>query len=486
MSTPNTHHGARAISAMLEAVPSGKIFFCGVGGISMSSLAELSIMDGYRTAGSDRTESGITRRLSSLGCEVHIGHEAKNVEDADIFVYTVAISPDNPEYVRAGELSIPRISRADYLGYLMTRRKSRIGISGTHGKSTCTAMCASIFAAAERDPVVMCGAEMIGSGGGSCVLGGGDSFIFEACEYMDSFLDFNPTAAVILNVEHDHVDYFSDIAQMRASFKKFADITQSDGEGCAIYNRDCAETVLALKDFEGKRYPFGICDGDSELSERDGFSAVSLVEERGRYSFDVKYNGVHLCHVRLSVPGRHNVYNALAAAAAAYNEGISPVDISEGLASFKGTRRRMEFKGSRNGADFYDDYAHHPTEIEASLRSARKFSSGRLICAFQSHTYSRTAALLEGFASSLSLADKVLIAPIYSARETDTLGVDQFVLANAVNEASKEGKSCKTAIGFGNFDEIVVELLSDTKPEDTVIVMGAGDLCLIFPKLGLK
>ena len=481
MSTPNTHYGAVEISKMLEAVPGGKIFFCGVGGINMSSLAELSLKDGYSVAGSDRTESDITRRLSALGCNVFIGQTAENVDGSDIFVYTVAISPDNPEYLRAEELGIPRISRADYLGYLMTRRKSRIGISGTHGKSTCTAMCSSVFSAAERDPVVMCGAEMIGScdSGSSCLIGGGDSFIFEACEYMDSFLDFNPTVAVILNMELDHVDYFSDMAQMRGSYKKFADITRNGGAGCAVYNRDCAETCLALKDFEGEMLPFGIGDGD-------GFSAVDLICERGHYSFNIMLNGEFFCHVDLSAPGRHNVYNALAATAAAYHEGISPDDIARGLSEFRGTRRRMEFKGRKGGADFYDDYAHHPTEIEASLGAARGFSDGRLICVFQSHTYSRTAALIDGFAQSLSIADKVMVAPIYSAREVDTLGVSQYVLADAVNKAANEKKRGDIARGFVDFDEIFVKLIEEIKPNDTVIIMGAGDICTIFPKFELE
>ena len=481
MSTPNTHHGANAISKMLEASGGRKVFFCGVGGINMSSLAELTMLDGYKTAGSDRTESDITRRLSELGCEISIGHSAKNVDGAGLFVYTVAISPDNPEYLRAEELSIPRVSRADYLGYLMTRRKSRIGISGTHGKSSCTAMCSAVFSAAGRDPVVMCGAEMIGSceKGSSCIIGNGDSFIFEACEYMDSFLDFNPTVAVVLNMELDHVDYFADMAQMRSSYKRFADITLEGGDGCAIYNRDCPETLLAMKDFKGKHLPFGIGEGA-------GLSAVNLSEEKGRYRFDITYNGEFLCHVALSVPGRHNVYNALAAAAAGYNDGISPDDIALGLASFRGTRRRMEYKGSLRGADFYDDYAHHPTEIEASLKAARRLSSGRLICVFQSHTYSRTAALLDGFASSLSHADRVLVAPIYSARETNTLGVSQYVLSDAINKGSNNQNCNKKASGFGDFDEIIVELVNEIKSDDTVIIMGAGNICSIFSKLELK
>lgn len=482
MSTPNTHHGAAAIEKMLKSAKGGPVFFCGAGGINMSSLAELTLLDGYSVRGSDRTESAATERLVSLGADIRIGHCAENLADCCAFVYTVAISPDNPEYVRASEMGIPMISRADFLGYAMTRRPHRIGISGTHGKSTCTAMCASVFAAARRDPVVMCGAEMIGdcSSGCSCIIGAGEDFIFEACEYMDSFLDFYPTVAVILNVEHDHVDYFKDMDQLRRSFLSFASIAGRSDGGCAVYNRDCAETVAALREYDGQRLPFGIGGGG------EGFTAIELTETKGRYSFKVLLNDEYFASVTLSVPGRHNVYNALAAIAAGHIRGISPEDISRGLAQFRGTRRRMEYRGSRDGAEFYDDYAHHPTEIEASLRSARGFGSGRLVCLFQSHTYSRTASLIESFANALSLADRVLVAPIYSARETDTRGISQYRLAEAVNLIAESKKMGKIAVGCGDFDECIKLLLEDIRPDDTVIVMGAGDIYKIFGKIGLK
>jgi len=481
MSTPNTHHGAAAIGEMLKKAEGGRIFFCGIGGINMSSLAELTLMDGFSVAGSDRAESDATRRLRRLGCDIYLTHDTENVNGADLFVYTVAISPYNPEYLWAGELGIPRISRADYLGYIMTRRKNRIGISGTHGKSTCTAMCNAIFSASGEDSVVMCGAEMIDETdvGCSCVIGKGDSFIFEACEYMDSFLDFNPTVAVILNVELDHVDYFDSIERMRDSFGRFAAITMENGIGCAVYNRDCAQTVKALEDFKGRRIPFGIGEGP-------GMSALALTEYRGRYSFDVSLDGNFFTHVELSVPGRHNVYNALAALSAGYTQGLSPAAMSRGLLGFKGTRRRMEYKGSIEGVDIYDDYAHHPTEIEASLTAARRFSFGRLICIFQSHTYSRTAVLLGDMANALSLADTVLVAPIYSARETDDLGVSQYVLADEVARVFKDKNMGNIALGCGDFDECIFKLLSMIQRGDTVIVMGAGDIYKIFDKLELE
>lgn len=482
MSTPNTHYGAKAIEKLLDKSRCKRIFFCGVGGINMSSLAHLSILDGYAVVGSDRTESALTRALEAMGAEIHIGHCADNLSGCDAFVYTVAISPDNEEYVRAGEMGLPRISRADFLGYAMTRRPCRIGISGTHGKSTCTAMCHSVYAAANRDPVVMCGAEMVGasSGGSSCVIGQGDSFIFEACEYMDSFLDFNPTVAVVLNMEMDHVDYFKDMGQMRRSYLDFANITRKFGEGCVVYNRDCEQTVRALSAFEGRHITFGV------ESEGEGFVARELCEERGCYSFNAYLNGEFFASVKLSVPGKHNVYNALAAMAVGYVGGISPEDCARGVGEFKGTRRRMEYKGSLSGARVYDDYAHHPTEIRASLASARKFSDGRLICLFQSHTYSRTAALLDDFADALSEADIAMIAPIYSARETDTLGVDQYVLADAINSLHKKNDMGKMSFGCGNFDECRESLMREMRQGDTVIVMGAGDVCSIIPEMNLR
>jgi UDP-N-acetylmuramate--alanine ligase len=469
MSTPNTHHGAERLSALLAKDRCEKIFFCGLGGVNMSSLAHMAMELGYKVAGSDRTESDLTRALSAAGADVRYGHSADNVIGCDAFVYTVAIAPDNPEYVKAGELGIPRISRADFLGYVMTAREMRIGICGTHGKSTTTAMCHSIFEAAGADPTVMCGSALSGIGS-PYRPGRGKHFIFEACEYMDSFLDFNPTAAVILNVEMDHVDYFHSIEQMRQSYASFAKITEKNG--AAIYNADDENTVKALESYRGRRISFGIKNENADFRASD-------IEFNGKgYSFTVLKNGGHYLRAELSVPGRHNILDALAAVAASYYGGIAPEDAAKGLSLFSGTHRRMEYKGELNGAPVFDDYAHHPTEIAATLEAARSLcGDGKVVCVFQSHTYSRTHALMDGFAEVLKNADKVLIAPIFPARETDTLGVDQYKLAERIGP---------NAAGFDRFGEIAEALSKTVSENDVAVIMGAGNINEIFPILDLK
>lgn len=469
MSTPNTHHGAERLSSLLAKDRCGKIFFCGLGGVNMSSLAHMAMELGYEVVGSDRTESELTRALSEAGADVRYGHSADNVEGCDAFVYTVAIAPDNPEYVRAGEMGIPRISRADFLGYVMTAREMRIGICGTHGKSTTTAMCHSIFESAGADPTVMCGSALSGVGS-PYRPGKGRHFIFEACEYMDSFLDFNPTAAVILNVEMDHVDYFHSIDQMRQSYASFAKITEK--KGAAIYNADDENTVKALEGYKGRRISFGIKSEDADFRAAD-------IEFNGKgYSFTVLKKGEYYLRARLSVPGSHNILDALAAVAASYYGGISPEAAEKGLARFSGTHRRMEYKGELNGAPIYDDYAHHPTEIAATVEAARSLcQNGRVICVFQSHTYSRTHALMDGFADVLKRADAVLVAPIYPARETDTLGVDQYKLAEKIGSNAR---------GFDSFGEIAKALTGIISEKDTAVIMGAGNIGEIFSMLELK
>ena len=458
MSTPNTHYGAKRIDEMLDKCLVKRVFFCGIGGINVSSLAHITMQAGYKVVGSDRQRSELTEALEAEGAEIFYEHRAENVEGCGAFVYTVAISPDNPEYVRAGELGIPRISRADYLGYVMTKYKNRIGVCGTHGKSTTTAMCASVFEAAGREPTVMCGAEL-SSCGTAYVSGRGDDFIFEACEYMDSFLDFNPTVALVTNVELDHVDYFHSIEQMRESYTKFAKLT-GDG-GLAVVNGDDENALLSIKESGVDFVTYGIDN------EKVDFRGVNLTEKKGRFSFDILKNGELFTHVDLTAAGRHNVMNALGVAATADALGVSADDISLGLHLFAGTKRRMEYKGTYKGADIYDDYAHHPTEICASLSAMRGFGEGRLICFFQSHTYSRTHALLDDFAAALRLCDLAVIAPIYSAREVNESGVSQYTLADRIGNG---------AVACEDFDECRRMLDEIAREGDTIVLMGAGDL----------
>ena len=460
MATENTHFGAERIAEMLSGCKS--IYFIGIGGINMSSLAHLSFVQGYRVGGSDRAESELTRRLSSCGITVNYSHDAENIEDYDAAVYTVAISPDNPEYKRAVERGIPCISRADYLGYIMTSYKRRIGVSGMHGKSTCTSMCALTFMMADKDPTVLSGAELLQMDG-AYRIGKGDSFIFEACEYMDSFLDFNPNIAVVLNIEMDHVDYFKSMEHIRSSYGKYMGIAGK--QGIAVINGDDNEVLLAAKDFCGTRISFGINSEDVD------FRAVNIENKGGRYEFDILKRGEVLCKIHLGVSGYHNIYNALATAAVADTCGIDGEAIKNGLESFSGAKRRMEYKGKMAGAEIYDDYAHHPTEIKATLEGARGLTDKKLWCVFQSHTYSRTKALLDEFSQSFGKADRVIIIDIYPARETDTLGMSPQVMAMRIGGG---------AIACPKMEDAARLLLDGLEEGDVAIIMGAGNINRMF------
>ena len=465
MATPNTHFGATEIEKMLKNVDS--VYFIGIGGINMSSLAHITHLRGKRTAGSDRTRTALTEKLEAEGIEINYEHNAKNIEGFGAVVYTVAISPDNPEYAEAKRRGIPCISRADYLGYVMVGYRNRIGISGMHGKSTCTSMCAATFIDAGADPTVLSGAELDAMGGAYRV-GGEESFIFEACEYMDSFLDFNPTIAVILNIEMDHVDYFHSIEQIQSSFARFADITGKNGY--TIANGDDENVTAALKGYCGNLLTFGIKNKNAD------FVAENIEKKNGLYCFDVIYDGAVLCRISLSVSGYHNIYNALAAAAAAHLCGLSGEDISAGLASFRGASRRMEYKGQLSGASVYDDYGHHPTEVKTTLEGAKAMCEGRgrLLCAFQSHTYTRTREFLDEFVEALSVADRIFSVDIYSAREVDDLGVSAKLIAELIGDKASYCPS---------FEDTARAILHEAREGDVVVVMGAGDVYHVFDYL---
>ncbi len=466
MALENTHYGAEQIARMLTNCHN--LFFIGIGGISMSSLAEISIKEGFTVGGSDRTPNVHTEHLTALGAQVCLGHSAANVDGYDAVIYTVAISEDNPEYLAAVTRGLPVISRADYLGYIMMRYNRRIGISGMHGKSTCTAMCAHIFLAA-ADPTVLCGAELSDLGGSTCRIGQErDVFVFEACEYMDSFLDFSPTLAIILNIDLDHVDYFKSLDQVRASFLRYAQKTGADGR--VLYNADDTQCRLAMQSFSGTTYTFGI-DGPADYTARN-------LHMKGRCSsFDLYCRDLFLCSITLPVPGKHSVYNALAAAAGAALCGIAPERIAAALATFRNAGRRMEFKGSLNGAGIYDDYGHHPVEIRATLTAAKQMGYRRLICAYQPHTYSRTAGLWKEFSEALSLADLVFLVDIYAAREQNVYGVSSGLLAESIGEK---------AVYCDSFCALAKRISTEVGEGDLVIVMGAGDIFHVFDLLDLK
>ncbi len=472
MSTPNTHFGFENIREIMAQSKNKVIFFLGAGGIMMSSLALLTKKAGFSVRGSDRASSALTEKLEAAGIEMFYSHAESNLgESCGAVVYTVAVSPDNPEYAMAQREHIPCISRADYLGYIMTEYKNRVGIAGMHGKSSCTSMCAQIFLdAAESgeasDPTIVSGATYSPMGG-AYYLGERDNFVFEACEYMDSFLDFNPTVAVLLNEEIEHVDYFKSIEQIRDSFTKYASLVGRDG--VVVYNIDDPDTVISADRVEAGKVSFGL--SDAALVRATNIDLDSFPIE-----FDIEVECEHFAHIKLPSFGIHSVYNALAATAASLACGISAETITKGLANFKGAGRRMEYKGELGGALVYDDYGHHPTEVKATLTGAKKACRGRLICVFQPHTYSRTAALAEQFVSAFSGADKVILTDIYAAREENIYGISSEKLAAIVGDK---------AIYGGDLDSIAEIIKKTAQKDDMVIVMGAGDIFKVFSKLGL-
>ncbi len=463
MALENTHYGYEQIKQQLTDCHS--IFFIGIGGISMSALARISHVLGYAVGGSDRWENEQTRGLQAAGIPVLFGHYAANISGYDAVVYTVAIAPDNPEYLAAKSSGKPLFSRADYLGYLMMAYQTRIGIAGMHGKSTCTAMCAQIFLET-ADPTILCGAELPALNHSTCRIGNTrNHFVFEACEYMDSFLDFYPTLAVVLNIGMDHVDYFHSMEQIRTSFLHFAE--RSGSKGTVLFNADDAESLLALEPFNGKKVTFAV-DGKAD------FCARRLQHADGITSFDFCHNETTLCRICLRVFGKHNIYNALAAASAATLCGISPARIADTLSHFSGAHRRMECRGTFCGAALYDDYGHHPDEIRATLAGAREMGYKRILCAYQPHTYSRTAGLFNEFCNAFALADHVYLADIYAAREQNVFDVSSELLANRIG---------KCAEYCGTFEAIATALRRDARAGDLIIVMGAGNIDRIFELL---
>lgn len=468
MSTPNTHFGAAEIGRLLAEAKS--VYFIGVGGIHMSSLAHITHVRGYRVGGYDRAASALTKRLEEEGMPIWYDLDPAHLDGYDAVVYTVAISPDNPEYVRAKELGLPCFSRADYLGYIMEAYHNRVGISGMHGKSTCTSMCAHTFLAAGADPTIISGAEL-DEMGGAYHVGGEQHFLFEACEYMDSFLDFSPTIAVILNIEMDHPDYFTSMEQIRTSYGAFAAKTGKDGR--VIANYDDANVRASLEYYAGEIITFGVTNKSAD------YTAANISYANGKPVFDILYRGEYLCHVRLSVSGAHNIYNSLACAAAARCCGITPEQIGQGLSTFTGAKRRMEYKGKLRGADVFDDYGHHPTEVRATLDGVAKMGYERVWCVFQPHTYSRTAELFEEFAAAFDSADRILFADIYTARgdEVNPSQVSSEKLADRIGEK---------AYYYSSFDAIADELRENVFAGDVVIIMGAGDIFKLYDLLELE
>lgn len=445
------------------------VHFIGIGGISMSGLAEILMDEGFHISGSDAQKTKLTEHLEKKGAVVFYGQRAENIKDGvDLVVYTAAIHTDNPELIAVKEKGIPLMSRADLLGQMMKNYKEAVAVSGTHGKTTTTSMITQVFLEAEKDPTISVGG-ILNSIGGNIRVGGSEFFVTEACEYTNSFLSFYPTTAIILNIEADHLDFFKDLYDIRHSFRLFAKKVPKDG--AVIINSGISHYKEVLEGVEANIITFGAS------SESDYYAEEITYDEYARPSFDLYKKGEKKGRITLGVQGEHNVYNALAAIAVSEEAGIGFDMVKKGLFKFSGTNRRFEKKGILNGITIIDDYAHHPQEIEATLKAARNYPHKKIWCVFQPHTYTRTKAFMDQFAQALSLADCVILADIYPARETDTLGVSSKDIADALE---KRG----VAVWYlPTFDEIEKFILENCMQGDLLITMGAGDVVKIGEKL---
>lgn len=432
-------------------VPGRHVHLVGIGGVSMRPLGLVLKGMGMVVTGSDMSASVSTQELENQGIPVAIGHHAENIEGADCIIRTAAAHNDNPEIAAARAAGIPVFERAQAWGEIMKSYKNAICISGTHGKTTTTSMMTHILMEANLDPTVMIGGYLPLLHAGHRV-GHGDTILLESCEYCDSFLNFFPTLAVILNVEADHLDYFKDLEDIQKSFHQFASLATFG----VIANGDDPHTVSAMQGID--YVSFG-------LGEQNRIHAANMHPDWQH--FDVICDGEYYCHLDMGVLGKHNALNALAAAAAAWMMGIPGEAVSHGLESFHGAGRRMEFKGKFQGADVYDDYAHHPDELSATVSAVRSAMPGRrIVLAFQPHTYTRTKALFDDFVRELKKPDVVILSEIYAARERNAIGISSLDLA----------KQIPGAIYCETLPEVTDQLREIVREGDVVITMGAGDI----------
>ena len=439
----------RAEDRIIEKVKN--IHLIGIGGSGMCPLAEILHSKGYLITGSDNNESDPLKRIKALGIKVYMGHAPENVHGAELIVYSAAISEDNPEIVEAKKLGIPLMERSHMLGSLTRRYDNVIGVCGTHGKTTVSSMITHILILNKQNPTAVIGGKLplINSNG---IAGDSDTMVCESCEFVDTFLQLSPDKAVLLNIDNDHLDYFKTMDNLVASFSKFVNMAS-----LTFVNGD---DPLCMKAVENCQYmTFG-------LDSKNDFYAENIESGKFGFCFDVMYKGEKLTRLNMHIPGKHNIYNGLATFAACYSEGIAPDDIAMAVESFTGAGRRFEFLGEYKGFTLADDYAHHPTEIKATLSAAKELNYNNVIAVFQPFTFSRTALLKDEFVEALSVADKVILTPIMGSREVNTYNIYS-------EDIAKELKDCTVVDGFENIADKIIEI---AEPNDIVITMGGGDI----------
>lgn len=431
-----------------------KIHFVGIGGSGMCPLAEILISEGFEITGSDCNESDTLDRIKAMGIKVFGGHFAENVKDTELVVYTAAVKSDNPELVAARELNIPALERSVMLGIVTRRYNRSVAVAGTHGKTSTTAMISQILIGSGFDPSAIIGGKLNAIGGNSYV-GRSDIIVCEACEYVDTFLELTPYLSVVLNIDADHLDYFKNLDNIKSSFLKFANQTTH----AVIYCGDDENSQDTFKDLDLEKITFGV-------SENSDYRAQNIVSNGMKQSFDLYYKNEFVANIKLIVPGRHNIMNALAASAAAHHLGATGKEIAENLEKFTGVHRRFEVLGVTKGITVADDFAHHPTELEAVLTSAMNMGFRKVWAVFQPHTYSRTAILLDDFAKALSIPDEIIISEILAVRETNTYNIYSTDLG-----AKIEGSHC-----IDTFEDITDFILNNAEEGDLVLTMGGGNI----------
>lgn len=430
-----------------------RIHMIGIGGSGMCPLAEILHSQGYILSGSDNNESDPLKRIRALGVEVFMGHSAENVKDAELIVYSAAISQDNPELVFARENNIPTMERSHLLGALTRRFDNVIGVCGTHGKTTVTSMITQILYLDNLDPTAVIGGRLPLLGTNGC-CGKSEHMVCESCEFVDTFLQLSPDVSVLLNIDDDHLDYFKTMDNLIASFSKFISMSHT-----AYINGDDPLVAKAAKGIDAKIITFG-------LENSNDYYADNITQGALGYEFDVINNGKTLGRLHMRIPGKHNIYNGLAAFAVTYEIGVSPESIDSALSKFTGAGRRFEFLYDENGITLVDDYAHHPTEIEATLCAAKSLNYKRVVAVFQPFTFSRTALLKNEFIKALSFADEVVLTPIMGSREVNTYGIrSEDITAGLAN-----------ACVIDTFPEVAEYIAKTAKQGDLIITMGGGDI----------
>lgn len=432
-----------------------RVHFIGIGGSGMSALAGILHREGFSLTGSDNNETDTLAQIRKLGIPVQMGHRPENIGNAEMVVYTAAVHEDNPEMKEAHAKNLPLFSRAELLGLLSRHYADTFAVSGTHGKTTTTSMLTQILVMAGKDPTAVIGGKLPFIGGNNR-NGTTSLMVCEACEFQDSFLTLHPAVSVILNIDNDHMEYFKTMENLIEHFARFAAQTGH----ALVYNGDDANTRQAVKDSPLPKITFG-------FGPKNDYSAANIAVVNRHLAFDIQRHGESVAHVMLKVPGRHNILNALAACAAASYTGVPDAAIAEGLNAFAGAGRRFEVLGkTENGATIADDYAHHPTELTATLRAAKELGYASVWAVFQPFTFSRTAMLLDDFAKALQIADRVVLSPIMGSREVNTYNIHSEDLA-----AKIPGSVCQP-----DFDAIAAYVRTQAGPHDLVLTLGCGDI----------